>query len=83
MTVGYDEFKLLSPRGYLFELGGKLKEMPESIQKRWVRKKAEEHFGHPVKNPTQKREWWHCYFSETVQKEPGVWFVYIKDPNKE
>lgn len=83
ITYGYDRKRLMSNRGYLIELGETHLTKPEAIQKRFVRRKAEEHFGSPVKNPTQKREWYHCYFKETKEIEPGKWFVYICDPSKE
>lgn len=50
---------------YVIWLGKDLAKMPETIQKRWVRKRVEQEYGSPIKNPTQKRYLYESFFSVT------------------
>jgi hypothetical protein len=65
---------------YFVEFDAELKnKFPVALQKRRARKIAEEHYGCPVKNPTQKRYVYEHYFSETREQDGG-WFIEITPP---
>jgi len=65
---------------YYVELGPKFTEHSIPLQKRFVRHLAQEHFGHPVKNPTQKIYVHDSVFTVTEKKD-GKWHVVISTTN--
>jgi len=71
---------------YIIELGEELARLSVPLQKRWVRKRAEQEYGSPIKNPTQKRYIWEPYFIETkninesAEDAIPVWKIVIQTP---
>lgn len=64
---------------YYVQLGAKLTKHKEPMQKRFVRHLAEQHYGHPVKNPTQKVYVGDSVFSVTQKIDDGRWHIVIKN----
>jgi hypothetical protein len=69
---------------YVIWLGEELSKMPLSIQKRWVRKRVEQEYGSPIKNPTQKRYLYESYFSSTelmqTVNDGNRWDITVSKP---
>lgn len=63
---------------YYVRLGDKLTKHKEPMQKRFVRHLAEQHYGHPVKNPTQRVYVGDSVFSVTQKTTDAKWHVVIR-----
>jgi hypothetical protein len=65
---------------FYIQFGPKFELASEGAFKRWARRRVEQEWGAPVKNPTQKRAWYTTYFSVTELIADRHWHLVITQP---
>lgn len=65
---------------FWIEFGKSFELASEGAYKRWARRRVEQEWGAPVKNPTQKRAWYTTYFSTTELIGNKHWHIVITQP---